>query len=349
MKQEPVSGKGLKKSRAPLEIFGLLFLLLLPGLVVALFQAGGAATVLVYGALPVVMAYFRGATKSIWGILLFMVAAGTLARWLDQNPLPSAILMAVVALIIGLSARRGSTSPILWVGSILGFLIVRPPKLGDTGWQFFDGLNPILATAILLFIGGLWVRLIITALPHKIPNSTEAAPRTTLEMVPYALALTISTGLSTYFILLYAPGSFGGWLILTIFVVLQAQPGLTITKFRDRVLGNVGGGIIAFVLILVLQSLNQQRTVMQLVLAIVFFGISMFYLVPGPYWKYVLFSTPGVILLDSNVVSDQLSIDIWRVGSTLIGALLALGVGAVVRWGTHAFLAARKIIPDQSH
>lgn len=329
-------------------IFGILLLLLLPGLMLALFHMSGAATVVVYGALPVVMAYFRGATKSIWGILLLMVVAGTMARWLDQIPLPSALLMVSVALIIGFSARRGSTSPILWVGSILGFLIIRPPEFGDMGWQVFDEINPTLATAVLLTIGGLWARLVIATLRHKIPNSKEKAPRGVYSMVPYALALAISTGLSTYFLLQYAPGSVGAWLILTIFVVLQSQPGSTFTKSRDRVLGTVGGGFIAFITILILQSLGQERSTWQLIFAFVFFGISLYYIVPGPYWKYVLFSTPGIVLLDSNVASDQTSIDIWRVAFTLIGAALALSIGEVVRWITHALLKARKVIPDQS-
>lgn len=329
-------------------IFGVLFLLLLPGLVLALFQMSGAATVAVYGALPVVMAYFRGATKSIWRILLLMVIAGSLARWFDQIPLPSALLMASIALIIGLSARRGPTSPILWVGTILGFLIIRPPEFGGTGWQAFDEINPTLVTAVLLLVGGLWVRLVIATLPHKVPNSKETAPRSVYSMVPYALALAISTGLSTYFLLLYAPGSVGAWLILTIFVVLK-YPGASFTKSRDRVLGTVGGGFIAFITLLILQFVGEERSTWQLIFAFVFFGISLRYIVPGPYWKYVLFSTPGVVLLDSNVVVDQTSIDIWRVAFTLIGAALALGIGEIVRKLTHAFLRARGVIPDQSH
>lgn len=349
MGQKPTSGKSVHKVKAPLEIVGLLVLLLLPGLVIALFLLEGAATVVLYGSLPIAIAYFRGATKSIWGILLLMVLAGTTARWFDQSPVPSALLMAIVALVIGLSARRGLTSPILLVGTLLGFLIFSPPKLGESGTQTFNSLDPILATAILLLIGGLWARLVIALIPVKIPNSTESTVRSLVQMLPYALALAISTGLSTYILLINASGGVGAWLILTIFVVLQTQSGSTLAKTRDRVLGTVGGGIIAFVLILVLQSLNQQRTVVQLALALVFFAISMYYLIPGPYWKYVLFLTPGVVLLDSNVAADPTSTDLWRVGYTLIGVAIALGVGAVVRWGTHASLAARKIIPDQSH
>jgi hypothetical protein len=328
-------------------MFAFLLMLLLPGVLIALFVVSGAASILLFGALPIAVAYFAGAARSTARIITFMVVSGTVARLLDQDPVPSALLMAVVAFIIGMTARRGLSSPILFVGIALGFLIISPPALGESGHQALNNLNPVLLTAALLLIGGLWARLVIFGIKKWIPDTPETTPRTALSLIPYSLSLAIASGISTYFLLRYAPGGSGAWLILTIFVVLQVDPKNTVTKTRDRVIGTVSGAVAAFVLIELLRVFNLQEGLAQLILALVFLGASMYYFIPGPYWKYVFFLTPGIVLLDSNAVSDQTSVDAWRVGFTLIGVAAALGIGLVVHVITHTLYQRKHATPDQ--
>jgi uncharacterized membrane protein YccC len=96
-------------------------------------------------------------------------------------------------------------------------------------------------------------------------------------------------------------------------------------------LGTLSGAVVAFFLIELLRAFNWEQGFVQLLLAMLFIGAAMSYYVPGPYWKYVFFLTPGVVLLDSNAVSDQVTVDAWRVGFTLIGVTIALLSGLVVR------------------
>jgi Fusaric acid resistance protein-like len=339
----------IRKARAPIIGFGLLVVLLLPGVLVALFVVSGAASVMLFGALPVVAAYFGGATHSTTRIVTFTVIVGTLARLFDQAPIPSALLMAVTALIIGMTERRGHSSPILLVGIALTFLIISPPALGQTGHQALDNLDPVLVTAVLLLIGGLWARLVIAGIHKWIPNTPESKSRNPKELIPYALALSVSTGLATYFLLLYAPNGVGAWLVLTIFVVLQSDRKNTLHKTRDRLIGTIGGAVVALIMIELLRYFNFERGLGQLVLALAFLGASMSYFARGPYWKYVFYLTPGVVLLDSNTVANQDSVVEWRVGFTLIGVAIALLVGLIVREISQALIARGKFTPDQSH
>jgi uncharacterized membrane protein YccC len=75
----------------------------------------------------------------------------------------------------------------------------------------------------------------------------------------------------------------------------------------------------------------------------------MTYFIPGPYWKYVFFLTPGVVLLDSNAVSDQTNIDLLRVVYTLIGVAIALISGLVVQLVVQTIYGNKATTPDQSH
>lgn len=329
--------------------FGFLLVLLLPGVLIGMFLVSGAASILLLGALPMAAAYFGGATSSSARIITFMVVSGTLARAFDQSPIPSALLVAAVAFIIGITARRGLSSPILLVGISLAFLVINPPKLGESGQQALDNLDPVLVTALLLLIGGLWARLVIAGIRQWIPAVPETTPRSTIELLPYALALAISTGLSTFFLLTFAPGGMGAWLLLTIFVVMRVNYGQTIERTKDRVIGTLSGALVAFLIIELLQALNWQEGLVQLFLALLFFGISMTYFVPGPYWKYIFFLTPGVVLMDSNAAADQTTVDALRVMYTLIGITVALGTGFIVSSIARIFVKNKETTPDQSH
>ena len=348
-----VSGASAKKpiwhKATPLVLgFGFLLVLLLPGVLIGVFLVSGAASILLFGALPVAVAYFGGATSAATRIIVLMVVSGTLARVFDQSPILSALLIAVVAFLIGISARRGLSSPILFVGISLAFLVINPPKLGESGNQALDNLNPVLVTAILLIIGGLWARLVISSIRKWIPTTPETSPRSMKILVPYGLALGISTGLATYFLMTYAPGGVGAWLILTIFVVYKPDPDKTRARTRDRVIGTIGGAIAAFIILEILEAFDWQQGLVQLLLALILLGVSMTYFVPGPYWKYVFFLTPGVVLLDSNAVSDQTSVDFLRVGYTLLGVAIALATGLVVELLVRTIYGKKATIPDQS-
>jgi hypothetical protein len=316
---------------------GFFLLLLLPGILITATLVGGASSVFLFGALPVAAAFFGGARKQSLYVVAFMTSAGTLARVFDGAPIPSALLVGLVALIIGLAARRGLSSPILTLGIVLGFLVMSPPELTDKDSSIFSGVNPVLATAILLAAGGLWALLVGIMVRKKAPTVPENKVVDLSVVVPYALSLAISTGLVTYFLLYFSAGSLGAWMILTIFVIMKPDRDSTILKTKDRILGTFVGTAIAIVAIEILHLLNSQQGLVQITFALLFFGIAMSYFVPGPYWVYVTFLTPGVILLDSNSVSNQDEVALSRIAFTLGGIAIALIIGFMVQRSSKVF------------
>lgn len=309
---------------------GFFFVLLLPGILIAATLVGGAVSVFLFGALPVAAAFFGGARKVSLFVIVFMTIAGTLARAFDGAPIPSALLVGLVALIIGLAARRGLSSPILTLGIVLGFLVMSPPELTSKDSSIFSGINPVLATAILLAAGGFWAFLVGIVVRKKAPTVPENKVLELSVVVPYALSLAISTGLVTYFLLYFSAGSLGAWMILTIFVIMKPDRDSTMLKTKDRILGTFVGTAIAIVAIEILHLFNSQQGLVEITFALLFIGIAMAYFVPGPYWVYVTFLTPGVILLDSNSVSNQDEVALSRIAFTLGGIAIALIIGYLV-------------------
>lgn len=59
--------------------------------------------------------------------------------------------------------------------------------------------------------------------------------------------------------------------------------------------------------------------------------MAMAYFQSGPYWKFVVFLTPGVVLLDSNQASDQIKVAETRVLFTLIGAVGKVLIAVTIR------------------
>lgn len=64
---------------------GFFLILLIPGILIANFLIGGAASVFLFGALPVAVAFFGGTRKQSLLVLAFMTVAGTLARAFDGS------------------------------------------------------------------------------------------------------------------------------------------------------------------------------------------------------------------------------------------------------------------------
>lgn len=318
---------------------GFFALLLVPGIAIGHYFVPGAASVFVFGALPAAAAYFGGAPRVALPAITLSVVSGSLAYAFRDQALLSALLMATVAAIIGLTARRGLSSPILIVGINLGFLILTPQKL--------ESSNQVLAAGALLALGGMWAFALSALVRKRVTHSTETGSRSFRVIVPYGVSLALSTGIATYVLLTYSPGGVGAWLVLTIFVVLKPDVGTTISKTRDRILGTVIGAVIAFAVIEILTFFGLNHGGVQLTLALLFMGASMAYFLHGPYWLFVLLLTPGMVLLDSNDVNDQISVDEWRVGYTLIGVALALGVAYALHLLTTLLLRGPKVTQDQ--
>lgn len=115
----------------------------------------------------------------------------------------------------------------------------------------------------------------------------------------------------------------GYWLALTLTVVLRPFDDQTLERSRQRVLGTIGGVVLA----VVLAALLPLWAIGLAVAACLVFALA--YIMLGDYAKQVLFLTPSVVLLGS---ASPGALATERVVYTVAGALLAGAIAVALAW-----------------
>lgn len=310
----------------------LVAVLVVPGAVISSIWVENAESVFFFGAIPIAAAVFGGNHRLALPLAFLTGGFGALAFLVVGNTLLGTLLLASIAGLVGLTARRGHQSPGIMMAITLAFMVVSPPVLtwNESGTRL-EGLSFVLVGAGLLLMGGLWSVLIGLVPRHRIPVGAKPVETDLSVVIPYALALFVATGIATFGALTFDIGGLGAWIILTVLLVVQPDTKSMRDKAKTRIAGTLVGAVIAVILLLMLQSLGDQDGTIQLVCAFTLIGIAMSYFQKGPYWKFVMFLTPGIILMDSNQVSNQILVAEVRVGFTLLGAVIAILVAFGVR------------------
>lgn len=107
------------------------------------------------------------------------------------------------------------------------------------------------------------------------------------------------------------------WILLTLIVIMRPNFGLTKTRFKQRTLGTVFGGVLTFAIIMVIRD-----TTFYAVMGIVCFVIG-FSMVQRNYKAAATFITMHVLFTYALLRTDVFSVIQFRVLDTLIGAGLA--------------------------
>jgi hypothetical protein len=312
--------------------FVFFMVLLLPGLLIGTYFFKDTEGLFLFGAVPVAAAVFSGNRRLTLRFSLATALIGWLALVFAPHVLLSTALIAGASGLVGLTARRGNQRPAILMVVTLGFVVVSPPVFNwQDGGAVVESPWYALIGALILLLGGLWATAIGYVVRNKIPIGPAPVERDLSVVIPYALALVVSTGMATFIVLEYWPGGLGAWIILTVLVVVQPEPDTMKTKVMYRVGGTLVGGAMSIFLLLVLEVFDLQSGYMQLFFAFICISMAMAYFQSGPYWKFVVFLTPGVVLLDSNHASNQVQVAETRVLFTLIGAVLAVLIALTIR------------------
>ena len=164
-------------------------------------------------------------------------------------------------------------------------------------------------------------------LPGLLPIRANLTPRSIVFRHAVRLALVVALAVAVTTLLGVTHGE---WIVITALVVLQPYPGLTAERGVQRVLGTVGGGVVAALLAVVLRS--------PLAIAAAMFPLSVaaIALRPVHYGAFTFFLTPVFVLMAGEATGD------WR-----LAGLRALGTAA---GGALALVASRMLWPSwQSH
>jgi hypothetical protein len=317
----------------------LVAVLSIPALIAQQVWLPGSAGILLLGSVPSSIAVVVIGPRRGLQIAVAAAIGGALAAAFSGNAWVGAAIIAALAGYGGYSARYGNESPILLVPVVIAFIVISPPDLATRAGYTLSGLAYAAVVGVSLLIGGVWVALIGAVLTRGMERAKDDPVERSVA-IGYGIALAASTGLATFVAARYFPGSTGAWVILTILLVMKPRSTDMWRTARHRVGGTLLGAVMAGGLVLGMSVAGIPLESWALILGAVFLILALSVLRVQPYWQFVTFLTPAIILLKSSG-DDTLRLDGQRVVMTLIGTLMALGFAVLVREINHRVMAVR--------
>ena len=314
-------------------VTALVGLLAIPAILAQQIWLPSSAGVFMLGALPSAIAVVVVGAKRAIQIAVAAALGGAVAAAFAGNAWVGAILIAAMAGYGGYSARYGNESPVLLVPVVVSFIVIAPPDLVDRSGTTLTGLHYAFVISAALLIGGTWVAIVGLYLARNMERAVDEPVEESVAL-GYGIALAASTGLATFVAARYFPGSTGAWVILTILLVMKPRSTDMWRTARHRVGGTLLGAVMAGGLVLGMSVAGIPLESWALILGAVFLILALSVLRVQPYWQFVTFLTPAIILLKSSG-DDTLRLDGQRVVMTLIGTLMALAFAVLVREVNH--------------
>ena len=244
----------------------------------------------------------------------------------------AAIWMGAVGFAYGFSALRGWHTLTQQLAIWCAYVTVNPLQAGAaTKLSRIEHVQPDLhaaiVTAVVIMASGAFAAL-LAGFAKGTPRSLEPLGRDSAWLLGIAMAVLLGVGTAIVIGEYRHPA--GEWLLLTMIVVSQPDLHGTYRHTFERVVGTIAGVLAAGVISLALGD-APLRTMLAIALLIAAFA---FRQLPGRYWAYVVFLTPGIVLIESQP-SSTTALAADRVLYTLAGAAAvtaaALAVSALNR------------------
>ena len=271
---------------------------------------GGALVLPVMaGLLPALLAGIRTALFAS-----AVVSIGTAAAAMTTgDPVRSALVMGMTALITGLACRWGRSKLLVVVPITVAFAVAATPRAATD--DVTNGL--ILGFASLASATwGMAAGWLIGRKTPKIPPHLETWQRSWA----YAIVLAVLTGVAAGIAVSTQWGHAGGWFILTVVLIFQPYLQDSWQRMWQRAAGTVVGVITAFVIHAIVPW-----TTVELVIGLVLLVSSIPIIMNPkyPYWIFTSLLTPGIILMAGSS-GDFDATALARLAATFAGAGLAL-------------------------
>jgi hypothetical protein len=254
-------------------------------------------------------------------VTALLSAAVMLALPAAPYPVAAGLVMAVTALLYGLSARRGLTSMIVTAPVMVAFAIAEPPKIQQDSF-----VAEVIVVGLFVALGGVWGTAFGSFLGRKVPRKTPPLS-SWATAVTFAITMAVVTGVTMGIVVATGIGHTGAWILLTIFMVVQPVLHQTFRKSVERALGTALGFGIALVVALLLS--NQS---LLLVLGMVFLTLAVYVKLDprSKYWQFTTFLTTGIVVTEGSG-SNVVTLDVDRLWASLTGIGIALVVLAFFR------------------
>ena len=276
-------------------------------------------------ALGLAMGYTASASPAMkvpgrYALALAVPAAltGVAAAGVNGQALPAAALVALSCLLVAPASvhENGLLSGIPTVAAFFAVIPDVPDPAPVGGWML---LGSLVIVAVL-------ARVRQPAAPDRVPEAAAWLQ---------AAAMAVSTGVVVYLLTVH-PVPHGYWIAMTLTIVLRPYGHETTRIARQRVVGTIGGSIVALGLVLLLPA------PVALLASGLLFVLLIAYTVTGQYALAVACSTPFIVLLGGgSAVDDALGVAVERVLTTVVGALIAGFIALAVARQTRRLEARR--------
>ena len=276
-----------KTARITLMLFVAIIIMAVPAVGVVALGWGAAG---LFAMLAGMGGLFAGIGLGVRGVLWLAGASAVgsaLGMLAAPNPIAAGVLMLVVGASYGIANRWGLSLwnfmyPVLVVAAL-----AQPPKL--VGEPITDALLTGVMALVSILIGGFLVILVV-----KHPVQKEVTKYSTKVNVVYAVNLAVLLAIAGYATAALHAQVPGVWLAITIVIVLRPYQGDSVMRSIQR----GGGTVLGFLLAIGVAYALPQTYIYYLVgLAFVEMAVLIRYQAKRPYWEYIMFITPGVVLL----------------------------------------------------
>jgi hypothetical protein len=262
------------------------------------------------------------------GLSVLTLASGLgtfLASLVGTNPLSSAVLMLAVGVALGAGNKWGMSVWNFMFPVLVAAVIAQPPHL-------IDGTLANAAVTGATTMGCILLGGFLTMLLVRKPVQTTVATYPLKVNVMYAVNLGLLLAGAGYFAAVIHQELLGMWAALTVVVILiEPYAGQTSSKALQR----AGGTILGFLLAIGV-SASFLPDFLFYAAGLLFLEVALLLRFRGrrKYWEYVMFLTPGVVLLSGSPAHvDQVSD--YRLYATVLAAvasLLVLGIERLLFW-----------------
>ena len=282
------------------------------------------------GMLPALMGLFVGRRLALSAAVLTPVIVGISLLLRDLPPVVGAGYMLLLGVVTGLSARRGWHVMLSFAAPLAALALIGNMHVALLSGRVDADSSPeaIAMTMAVVLAGGLWTALIGPFVIGKMKVSPPAAVANRTSWY-YAAAMGGLVAVTSFVALTWLPPN-SWWIVLTMYVVVQPYYKDVVTRVSQRVIGTLAGSTAAAIVVAAFHELPGLIAALAAVLTLLAAWANL----RLPYWVFVLFLTPAVVLQTSGTTHDLNQAIIDRAMYTLIGSALAIAVIA----GGHLYL-----------
>ena len=300
------------KVKALLGLVIVVIVVMLPGFVLSLTGHPEYAAVAGFGALACLLPTMFGGWKVGLASAVGLGIAGGLALFWSDNAWLAALLLLVVGIGVGLTARPGYWQGMILVPITVALIVATPPTAST--------LEASVRGGAILLVAGIFATIVGAILTMK-DGPKKADPQPRARAVNYALTLGVLLAVAAWCTVHFESGKPGMWAMMTIVLVIQPAVRDSFNKALARAGGTIVGVIVAILLALIPMptSIFYIIAVIALVLAFVAKGKD------RAEWQFITMLTIALVILQG--VATSIEQTAWaRLWATLLGAGAALVV-----------------------